>query len=172
MHTDTTVKLLETVTASFGEKLRAFSQKTCPAFNTRELRRESNARTRREARESAARGQANPQAGLGSRPKNLASSSSHPHFGPVQRPPSPTATSGHPINIPRASDEGMAGTAALRSDEHRPKSFNLNTYKVHALGDYAATIRRYGTTDSYSTEPVRNAHGYLVESHSRVCRAN
>lgn len=34
------------------------------------------------------------------------------------------------------------------------KSFNLATYKVHSLGDYVETIRMYGTTDSYSTEPV------------------
>jgi hypothetical protein len=34
------------------------------------------------------------------------------------------------------------------------KEFNLNTYKYHALGDVANTIREYGTTESYSTEPV------------------
>jgi len=28
------------------------------------------------------------------------------------------------------------------------------TYKYHALGDYVDTIRRFGTTDSYSTQPV------------------
>lgn len=36
----------------------------------------------------------------------------------------------------------------------RRKTMNLNTYKVHALGDYVETIRKYGTTDSYSTELV------------------
>lgn len=35
------------------------------------------------------------------------------------------------------------------------RSLNLNTYKNHSLGDYTAAIRRYGTTDSYSTESVR-----------------
>lgn len=39
-------------------------------------------------------------------------------------------------------------------DSRRPKLFNLNTYKTHALGDYANTIREYGTTDSFSTELV------------------
>lgn len=34
------------------------------------------------------------------------------------------------------------------------KTLNLQTYKVHALGDYTEAIRRYGTTDSYSTQPV------------------
>jgi hypothetical protein len=34
------------------------------------------------------------------------------------------------------------------------KPLNLSTYKFHALGDYADTIRRTGTTDNYSTQPV------------------
>jgi hypothetical protein len=34
------------------------------------------------------------------------------------------------------------------------KGFNLSTYKYHALGDYVDTIRHFGTTDSYSTQPV------------------
>jgi hypothetical protein len=35
-----------------------------------------------------------------------------------------------------------------------PKSYNLTIYKVHALGDYAHTIRFFGTTDSYTTQIV------------------
>jgi hypothetical protein len=31
---------------------------------------------------------------------------------------------------------------------------NLNTFKFHALGDYAATIAQYGTTDLFSTQTV------------------
>ena len=38
----------------------------------------------------------------------------------------------------------------------RAKSFNLNTYKFHSLGDYVRTIRLRGTTESYSTQPVRS----------------
>jgi hypothetical protein len=40
------------------------------------------------------------------------------------------------------------------SSGRQPKQFNLKTYKYHALGDYCNTIRRFGTTDSYSTQPV------------------
>ena len=36
----------------------------------------------------------------------------------------------------------------------RPKLFNLNTYKLHALGDYVHTIHMFGTTDSYTTQIV------------------
>lgn len=37
---------------------------------------------------------------------------------------------------------------------HHKKTLNLQTYKLHALGNYTETIRQYGTTDSYSTQPV------------------
>lgn len=32
---------------------------------------------------------------------------------------------------------------------------NINTYKFHSLGDYPEIIRKFGTTDSYSTQLVR-----------------
>ena len=35
------------------------------------------------------------------------------------------------------------------------KTFNLQTSKLHALGDYVETIKMFGTTDSYSTQIVR-----------------
>lgn len=42
------------------------------------------------------------------------------------------------------------------SSERKLRSINLNTYKMHALGDYVEAIKTYGTTDSYSTEPVND----------------
>jgi len=36
----------------------------------------------------------------------------------------------------------------------RPKAFNLNTYKLHALGDYPQAIRERGTTDNYTSQWV------------------
>jgi hypothetical protein len=39
----------------------------------------------------------------------------------------------------------------------RKKRFNLSTYKLHALGDYAEAIRAYGTTDNYNTQLVSDA---------------
>lgn len=44
------------------------------------------------------------------------------------------------------------------------KALNLNKYKHHALGDYVSAIRRYGTTDSYSSQTVGGL--YLI---TRVC---
>jgi hypothetical protein len=45
-------------------------------------------------------------------------------------------------------------TEKQSKNTRRLKTFNFQTYKFHALGDYVSTIRRYGTSDSYSTEPV------------------
>jgi hypothetical protein len=46
------------------------------------------------------------------------------------------------------------GKAATDLSSSKVKHLNLHTYKYHALGDYVAMIRQYGTTDSYSTESV------------------
>jgi hypothetical protein len=113
MHTDPTLRLLDDVTVDIGRQFRKFNNQTCPAFNTRELRREAAARMRRAHKRGGA------QTG------NASSASA-----PIEGAP--------PIE-----------------DEKRSKKFNLQTYKFHSLGDYADTIRRYGTTDSYSTERVR-----------------
>jgi hypothetical protein len=52
-----------------------------------------------------------------------------------------------------AKDEPSKATQG--NQEPRPrKGYSLNTYKFHSLGDYVETIRRYGTTDSYTTEVV------------------
>jgi len=48
-----------------------------------------------------------------------------------------------------------AGKKAQESAKNRrAKTLNLFIYKVHALGDYVETIRRLGTTDSFSTQIV------------------
>ncbi|KAG6807184.1 hypothetical protein H0H92_008486, partial [Tricholoma furcatifolium] len=40
----------------------------------------------------------------------------------------------------------------------KPKTLNLSTYKFHAMGDYVAAIRRFGCTDSFSTQVGELAH--------------
>jgi hypothetical protein len=52
-------------------------------------------------------------------------------------------------NVVRASS-----TPGGRRAGPKYKSLNLSTYKFHALGDYANTIRQRGTTDNYTTQPV------------------
>jgi hypothetical protein len=54
----------------------------------------------------------------------------------------------------RARSRQEGGGSAATVSARRPKALNLRTYKLHALGDYTASIRMYGTTDSYSTQTV------------------
>lgn len=76
-----------------------------------------------------------------------------------------TPAAAGPIDSAMDATHANAGTVGDHVDQasvpekkkkasRRIKTFNLNTYKVHALGDYADTIKKYGTTDSYSTESV------------------
>ena len=44
----------------------------------------------------------------------------------------------------------------------REKEFNMETYKLHSLGDYPQSIRMFGTTDNTTTQTVC-AICYLVE---------
>jgi hypothetical protein len=53
-----------------------------------------------------------------------------------------------------SSKRGVARTDLSSNNARKVKHLNINTYKHHALGDYVNMIRQYGTTDSYSTEPV------------------
>lgn len=119
LHSDNTLKLLDEETTKLGQSLRNFQSTTCAAFQTEELRKEANARLRKQAKH-------NTEAGKKATTGNSTMPASHEK----------TAT----------SDQGS---------RRKRRVFNLNTYKTHALGDYVATIKQYGTTDSYSTELVR-----------------
>ena len=106
MHTDDTLQIFDENTKLLGAEFRAFTNTTCPAFDTRELDREVDARKRRKEKQEQGR---------------------------------------------PSTSKGSA------TDGARYKEFNLQIYKYHSLGDYADTIQRCGTTDSYSTEPVGTA---------------
>jgi hypothetical protein len=140
LHTDITLAAMDRITVLLGEKLRQFQKKTCSAFATRELNRERDARIRRQSPKVQAtrRPTATPQLSI-QRPTGSTTSSSND---------SPDASACHKSS---ASPPGPSRHGGGR----RQKTFNLNTYKFHALGDYAATIRQFGTTDSYTTEMVR-----------------
>jgi hypothetical protein len=101
LHSDTTLRFLDTSTIRLGRYMRHFKSSTCKAFKTVELPHEETARRRRSA---------------------------------AMKP--------------------TGKQAAAASSNPNTKTLNLNTYKWHALGDYASIIRRYGTTDSYSTQTV------------------
>lgn len=104
MHTDRTLRMLEDLTTTLGDRLRFFANNTCSNYSTVELPREAAARQRRKSKKSQV----------------------------------------HPPDANQTAE-------SIR----RKTTFNMDTYKHHALGDYAEAIRTYGTCDSYSTEPVR-----------------
>ena len=45
-------------------------------------------------------------------------------------------------------------SSGMRSKKQCKKKLNLSIYKLHSLSDYVRTIRMFGTTDSFSTQPV------------------
>ena len=143
MHNDVTLDIMQAATVALGKKLRAFSKTTCSAFATKELHREYNTRVRREAKTAANKGRGN------ARSVNVTSI-----------PPAAMSLSNSPSSDPSAIQAGMPGIPSATSSSQttpigrRVKTFNLNTFKAHSLGYYPNIIRQYGTTDSYSTEPV------------------
>jgi hypothetical protein len=50
------------------------------------------------------------------------------------------------LSVPKAGSEQNSG--------RQFKTINLQTYKFHSLGDYVSTIKKFGTTDSYTTAIV------------------
>ena len=60
----------------------------------------------------------------------------------------------------RQATKVKKGTSAFQpgpSSSRNFKPFNLETYKIHALGDYADHIERFGPTDCFTTQQVRSA---------------
>ena len=53
MHHDLLLDFLDEATKALGSRLHKFVQKTCSAFDTKELQREYDARTHRQAKQSA-----------------------------------------------------------------------------------------------------------------------
>lgn len=54
----------------------------------------------------------------------------------------------------RYQSSGSSAAAGSTHTSRKSVKFSITTYKLHALGDYASTISRFGTTDSYSTQNV------------------
>jgi hypothetical protein len=133
MHTDQTLNIFDETTIRIGVQFRAFSDKTCPAFDTHELSRETQARQRRQAKIAAEK-----------------------HRPVLRAEPVGTApvVDGTVAGQGLTSHPGLVATTSPNVRGPRQKKFNLRTYKYHSLGDYPKTIRQFGTTDSYSTEPV------------------
>ena len=58
----------------------------------------------------------------------------------------------------KGKQQGKQGGSARPATEDGPdiRRFNMATYKIHALGDYADHIERFGPTDCFTTQHVRH----------------
>ncbi|TEB32984.1 hypothetical protein FA13DRAFT_1627246 [Coprinellus micaceus] len=126
MHTDLSLEVLDQWTSILGDCCRDFIALTCSAFKTRELKREYEARKRREA--SKTQSKAKPQ---------------------KQKRP-------------------LASTSLGR----RARTWNIATPKFHALGDVVPYIKRFGTTDSYSTQWSESHHRFPKARYRRTNKKN
>lgn len=168
MHTSTTLVHLEHATTALGKSLRQFKDQICSHYVTKELPRETAARGRRTAAlvaknqgadESSGRGRGRGRGRGGGRGRGRGGggggtanldSSSGVALSDVPATGLADATASQPTG-----DEAQA--IAPKKKDPRIKVFNLSTYKLHALGDYVAAIKQFGTSDNYSTQTVCTA---------------
>jgi hypothetical protein len=74
---------------------------------------------------------------------------------------STTCEAFHTQELP--SEEAARGRRrATNRNPSSKKHFNLQSFKPHALGHYVEAIRMFGTTDSYSTQLVRQFTLYFM----------
>lgn len=69
--------------------------------------------------------------------------------------PRETAARGRRKAAAAAKGKGKGKAADGNTPNKKSKLFNLATFKLHSLADYVYMIRRFGTSDSYSTQTVR-----------------
>jgi hypothetical protein len=183
LHTDSSLGLLESTTELLGKAFRIFEERTCLAFDTYELKREAEARQRRQAKNSSTC----PPSSATTATKSVViekpsipdpivigvaptiptavttSSSSKSFTGPALSSSSsslaalslsPPSTAPSSGQSAKVSKKGKGKTAVEALVGRCKKVFNRRTYKNHSLGDYVRIIKMYGTTDSYSTEGV------------------
>ncbi|KAI9569128.1 hypothetical protein HD554DRAFT_2020941, partial [Boletus coccyginus] len=105
LHTDDTLKMLNSATVELANDLQAFVVETCPEFTTKEP----------------------PQEHWKTQEKLLKSG----------------LANANPMDCTSAS-----------TSVHLPKALNLQTYKLHALGDYTTQICFFEMMDSYSMQLV------------------
>src|SRR6202011_1317659 len=107
LHTDASLDILSQATTSLSNSLQNFQDKTCSMFQTRELKRERDARQRRSEKKTAK---------CGARPPATSSDSTGEPMVAVNHETGPTPASMAPSNNAR-----------------KPKFLSLNTYTYHAL---------------------------------------
>jgi len=161
MHIEPTLNHLDDATTAVGNELRSFSKWTLD-FNTIELPKETRTRQRRQCRKAgkwASKVAPNtPVVAQISSPQTSLSGADLQTQ--TQTLPSDTT----PNSLQPVGEAQHLNTPQTTSSPPQPKvkRFNLLTYKIHSLGDYVSMIRKFGTTDSYSTQIVSSAIIYIL----------
>lgn len=171
LHTETTLGVMDEVTIALGQSLCEFQEKTCSAYDTRELWREADARKKRQAK-AAVTSSATPTENNwvpSDTPTIEVTASANGEEEPLDKN---SLNNLEESTLPGPSSTTKKRKCATQPSEGNPppdkepaveisdqlarlkRPLNLNTYKNHSLGDYTEAIWRYGTTDSCSTESV------------------
>ncbi|KZV89952.1 hypothetical protein EXIGLDRAFT_771236 [Exidia glandulosa HHB12029] len=69
----------------------------------------------------------------------------------------------------RAAAQGVEANISIVTGQ-RPKTFNLDTFKFHSLGDYPALVPEIGTTDSITTQTGELAHRRQKQHYERTSK--
>ena len=77
-----------------------------------------------------------------------------PHYQTKELPREVAARARQETSATKESILSSCNECAGLSVPPKIKAFNMNTTKIHSLMDYAIHIRRFGTTDSYTTQTV------------------
>ncbi|KAJ7247385.1 hypothetical protein B0H12DRAFT_1211224 [Mycena haematopus] len=81
--------------------------------------------------------------------------------------PSEEAARGRRQAKKAAQGKGKGRATNLKTTANT-KEFNLHTYKLHSLGDYTSSVRWFGTSDSYSTQPGELEHRRVKGFYART----
>ncbi|PPQ81433.1 hypothetical protein CVT24_001917 [Panaeolus cyanescens] len=144
LHTESTLVALQENTRRLGAILREFVKVVCSAYTTKDLPSEEAARARRVAN--------NLKKG-----KTTSNSKSQKQSQTSRK----TAAQG------MSTTDGETLTA-----EKAIKTLNLFTYKLHALGHYPDAIRKFGTSDNFSTQTGELEHKKVKNAYSRTNKGN
>jgi hypothetical protein len=72
------------------------------------------------------------------------------------------AANNHTPSTSVISSPSSADKPLVVIQKKQRKEFNLNTYKIHSLGDYPSSIRRAGTTDNWTTQLASFCVRYII----------
>ncbi|KAJ3533663.1 hypothetical protein NMY22_g7246 [Coprinellus aureogranulatus] len=188
MHTELTLEVLDLWTSIVGEASRVFAKLTCDRFKTSELKREYEARMRREARQSAMKGvrggndELGKQAHTADSPSYLPDATSQlrsaleqaPVAQPVPHLPVGAKDSGvRPNRLkPASAVFGVEQPKVEKTVGRKPRKWSLSTPKFHSMGDVVHYIRKMGTTDSYSTQLSERFHRFPKSRYRRTNKKN